>query len=207
MAKLSQDEHDRRVAEVQQMLLTVRRSTTVQRNIAERYGITTRQARTWIQRAYAKWREDEKALGTPEQVREARRDKARDTYETVIGIALNRTEVVKNEDGEVVLDEQEFLANGNRNPSYKRPLTRPRPDLVRVVTALLGIRHLDGLDQPTKLELEFTGLEERLPDLDSMSDVARAHLVAGLEAIAPGGDLRKLAGDLFNADRRALKTN
>lgn len=205
---MSQDEHDKRVAETQQLLLTVRRDAHVQRQLADRWDITHRQARNWIRKAYAKWAADAKEHGDPIEVREARRNKARETYETVIAIAFNRTEVVKNDDGEVVLDEREMLPDGRKNPRYKLPIERPKPDLVRVVTALLGMRHLDGLNEPTKLEVDITGtLEERLPDLDSLPQGVRDHLVAGLEKLAPNGDLRKLAGELFSADRRHAKLN
>lgn len=200
-------EWDARLAEVEQMMLTVRRPTVVQRQLAEKYGVTTRTVRKWIAKVDAKWAEHAAQFACPDDVREARRNKARETYELVISLALARTEVVKNEDGSVAFDDREYLTDGSKNQNYKRPITRAKPDLVRAVTAMLGIRHLDGLDAPKKTELAITGIGDRLPDLDSLPQSVRDHLVAGLEQLAPNGDLRKLAGDLFTSNARAEKLN
>jgi hypothetical protein len=198
------------LADVEQIMLTVRRPLLVQQHIATRFGVSLRTARRYVSEVYKKWRDHEKQFDTAPALRESRRNNARATFELVVALAINRTEVVKNEDGKVLLDEREFLGDPalkQRNPAFKLPVTRPKPDLMRVIHALNAWRHLDGLDEPLKAQLNIVGLGESLPDLDAMPEEARRHLVAGLEAMAPGGDLRKLAGDLFTSSARAAKLN
>lgn len=184
------------LADVEQLLLTVRRPTLVERQIAERYKVTQRTARKYMKAVYDKWAEHAKQFDSKPELREARRNQVRETIQLVIAVALARTEVVKNEDGSVVLDDREHLPDGRRNSAYKTPLTRPRPDLQRVVAAINSQRKLDGLDEPFKLELSGD-LGDRLPDVADLPHEVRQHLVRGLEALAPGGDLRKLAGELL----------
>lgn len=175
--------------------------------IGRRWKLEKRQVQRYMQKVRQRWEEQATFAPKPE-VREYRRNHTRATLDAIIHDSLMRTEIVKNEDGSVVMDEREYMQDGlTKNPNYKRPLTRPNPDRRAALYAVRLLASLDGLNEPIKSQLEVTGLGERLPDLDSLNPDAHRLLVAALEAQAPNGDLRKLAGELFTSHARTSKLN
>lgn len=197
---------ERCIAETEDAMLKLRSPHRVHEYIGRKWKIEKRQVQRYMEKVRAKWREQAARTPTPE-LREQRRDYMRATLDHMIHDSLMRTEVVKDADGNPLLDDREFLADGSRNPNYKRPVTRPAPDRRAALYALRLLKDLDGLDEPVKSQVEVLGLADKLPDLDSIPNGPREHLVAALEAMAPDGDLRKLAGELFVAGARANKLN
>lgn len=205
MPKKAPEEMERRLAYCEEVMLIGGPQYRQEQLIAQRFGVSPRQARNYQVKVRERWRARRESI--PEDVRQERRQRSRERLELILATAMNRTEVVKNADGEVVLDDREHLPDGSRNPNFRKPFTRPAPYLAAAIRADKALRELDGLNEPFKVQHEHTGLVERLPDLASVPATARRHLEAAVEAMAPDGDLRKLAADLFVVEKRASRLN
>lgn len=188
-------------------MVKLRSEYRIHQYIMAKWKVSKRTVERWEKEVRAQWAAAAEAEPDPQKRRERRRNQMRADLDTAMAEAMNRTMIVKDSDGNPMLDPREMLPTGEKNPNYQRPITRPHPDIQRFLHACNQLRHLDGLDEPAKAQLHVTGLGDSLPDLDSLPEVARKHLVAGLHAMAPDGDLRKLAGDLFAASAKAERLN
>lgn len=192
MAKITQEEQAERMAFCAEQMIRQRSSYRVEQSMHARFGMDARTARRYMQRVRLARRSEASAID-----KDLRRDEARAAFETIFVLAINRTQLVKNEDGSVVLDQRPKLPNGQANPNYQMPLTRQNADLQRATHAQREIVHLDGLNEPTKAELKIDGDVGLMPDLKNFGPAAATALGDFLKEIAPGGDISKLAGDIF----------
>ena len=197
---------ERIMADTEEAMVRLRSPFKVWEYIGRRWKLDKRQVQRYMAKVRERWETSASFAPKPE-VREYRRNLMRATLDSMMSESLMRTEVIRNDDGTVVLDEREHTPDGQKNPNYRKPFTRPAPDRRAALYAARLLASLDALNEPIKSMLEVTGLGERLPDLDSLPDAARKHLVAALEAQAPDGDLRKLAGELFASNARAARLN
>lgn len=124
-------------ADVEEYLVRVRSHTKIKRALAEKYDVKPRQVSTWIAEVHARWRAQ--AGG---EDRDLKRDAMRVVLNELLSLAMNRTEIVRDKDGKVVVD-----------PATGQPARRARPDVQRALHATHQLRALDGLDSPTKVAL------------------------------------------------------
>jgi hypothetical protein len=211
MPKMSPDRKERMLAETEEAMLKLRVPYRVHEHIGRKWSIEKRQVQRLVAEVERRWRERSKSLDKIE-MRELRRDRQRETLDMMIQDALMNQVPVKNEDGSVVLDDREFITDRETggqvaNPNWKKPFMRPAPDRRSALYALRLLANLDALNEPIKATLDIPQLGDQLPDLDSLPDDAHKKLVQALEAMAPDGDLRKLAGELFSGSARRARLN
>lgn len=130
--------HEEHLAETEQALVRLRAKYRVQQHLVTKYGIAPRTARKWIEAVRRRW-----GAEAEQTDRTAKRNEMRATLNELLHQALNKTIVVKNPDGTVVVD-----------PQSGRPVVKLQPDLQRALHASAQLRALDGLDAPTKHVVE-----------------------------------------------------
>jgi hypothetical protein len=124
-------------ADTEEYLVRIRSHTKVKRALADKYDVRPDTVKSWIAEVHKRWR----AAASTED-RDARRDAMRVTLNELLSMAMNRTELVRDADGKVVID-----------PTTNQPARRTRPDVQRALHATHQLRALDGLDSPTKVAL------------------------------------------------------
>jgi hypothetical protein len=125
-----------RLVEVETLLTRRVGSRRIEKLLAERWSLTTRQVRHYIARVRRTWEAEASSEG-----REAKRDAMRASLDDLYANAMGRTEIVRDAKGSPILDPQ------------GKPLVRPNPDTKTAVRAAAEIIRLDGLAAPTKVEV------------------------------------------------------
>jgi hypothetical protein len=183
-AQFSKEAKEEAVSYAAELMIRLRSSYQVQKNLVAKYQISTRTARRLMTAVRERWAEERKNTDDVE-LHETRRDRERETLNTTIALALGRTQVVKNDDGTVVLDKQ------------GRPVVRANPDLQKVLHAVRVMMDLDGLSKPIKAKITVDGEITAMPNLKDLGPQAAQALEGFLKTIAPEQDVAKLAGDWF----------
>lgn len=189
MGRVSKQEHEERLAETEQALVRLRSSYRVEQHLAKKFGVDERTARKWMAAVRKRWRE-----AAVEVDRQAHRDELAATLNEVIFQAMNKSFIVKNEDGTVVLD-----ANPN-SPTFGKPVVKANPDLQRVLHAVSQLRSMFGTDSPTVTKVQVSPDLESMPDVSKMGPEGAKAMEAWLKTIAPSGDIAALAGEWFTFD-------
>lgn len=148
--RLSNGERERRIRDTENHLIRLGRTRAVEEALSKRYGVARRTVRKWIQWVRAEWaeqaKEEEKALGMT--IREARRLQHRQMLQDLWAQAASRTEVVRDKEGNVVMEERD---------GDTRPAVRPNPNYHAMLQASKQLRYLDALDQPAVKHVHMTG--------------------------------------------------
>jgi hypothetical protein len=171
------------------MMIRLRSFHKTVQTVRQKYGVNERTVAIWISKVRAQWRA-EASKRDPEEAR----DDIRETLNAILALALGRSQVVKDAEGNPVMREQ-ILPDGR---VIKEPAVRANPDLQRAIHALRDIMHLDGLARPLTAQIRVDHEVAKLPDLAKAggAEAARA-LQMYLAAIAPGADVSELAGEWF----------
>lgn len=194
MSRASQEVFAARLAETEQTMIRLRSSYRVEQALSQKYNVQRRQVRRWMQQVRKKWKEE--ASGE-EQDRTTLRADMDKTLNEIIAQAFTRTVVVKDADGNPMLD-----PNPNSN-TYGKPIIKANPDLQRALHALIQLRALHALDQPAQIhhKVDVSADLKKLPTVAALTDSAREKLRDLLKEVSPGGDLMALAGDWFDDKR------
>lgn len=137
MARTDNDEIARRLDEVETLMARRLSTSKVCQWAAAKYSITERQARKYVQKIRERWAAESSTVD-----RAAKRDQLRATAESIVAHALSRSEVVRDADGNPIVD-----------PTTNRPLVREVPDLKTAIRGADVLARLDGLYQD-KLRVE-----------------------------------------------------
>ena len=188
MARVTKEVMAEQLAYTAELMVRLRSSYRVEQSLNGRYGCDERTARRWMQRV----REMRRAEASTINVDNAR-DDMRDSLNAVAALALGRSQVVKNDDGSVVMTRQ-TKPDGTvvEQPTYK-----PNPDLQRALHALRELIHLDALASPTTQTIKVDADIGVMPDLKKMGPQAAKALEAFVKEISPGGKISELAGEWF----------
>lgn len=190
--RVSPEEYDYRLSETAKLLVRRRGYLDVERELAKKFNVDMRTCRKWIRAVKERWRQD----ASTEDADESRADLIAQ-LDAVLTQAWNHAEPIKNGAGEIVLDEAEFLPDGQRNPGYKKPLMRPAARIQHILHAVSQLRALKGADKPVKQHLELSGDINAMPDVSVLPDAVAEALRKALTEGAPGGSLHALAGEWF----------
>lgn len=188
MSKASKDQVDERLRDTERLLIRRRSYSDVERELANKHGVTKRTARKWIQQVRARWREESDAEDAPEA-----RAALVEQLNAVISDAWNHREVVKDGDGKVVLDQNPA------SPGYGKPILKPSPRHQQILHAVSQLRALQGADKPAKAVVTLD--LPPLPDVGALPDSVQDSLRKALEAVAPNGDVRQLAGEWIREEK------
>ncbi|MEQ8721011.1 MAG: hypothetical protein RID81_07020 [Sandaracinaceae bacterium] len=125
-------ELERRLEYVEERLVLRLSTARVQREVAERYGVTTRTARDYIRKVRDRWNEE---ASTEDRVE--RRNHMRASVNDIFVQAMTRRVPVLERGGAPVLEED---PDGG-----SRPVEREEPDLKTAIRAAETLCRLDGL--------------------------------------------------------------
>jgi hypothetical protein len=194
MPKVPPETKARQLAETEEAMVKLRSEFRILDHIGRKWSVAPRTVQRWMKEVRDRWRAEASARPSDE-IRDQRRDDMRKTLGTIVTEAMTRVVQAKDGDGKWLVDEK------------GKPVMRLLPDLQRALHALAQLRHLDGLDAPQRAEISVTGVGDQLPDLAALPQAARDALEAGITALAPNGDLRQLAAELFAVRAREAKAN
>jgi hypothetical protein len=192
--KVSRLVYEERLAACEQAMIRLRSAHRVEQEMKAKFGVDDRTARKWMRAIKKKWKEEAEAEGYDRTTMRVEMDR---TLNEVLAAAMNRTIIVKDKDGNPMLDQ-----NPN-SPTYGKPLVKANPDLQRVLHACIQLRALHSLDQPTRAHVTVA------PDITASLDIeklikdkpdAQEHLKKLLESVSPDGTLGALAGEWFRTD-------
>lgn len=189
MGKASKDQLDERLRDTERLLVRRRSYSDVERELSGTHKVSKRTARKWITAVRARWRA-EADTETADDSRAALIAQ----LDAVIASAWSHAEVVKNDDGTVVVD----MDPSSRG--YGKPVLKPAPKHQQVLHAVTQLRALLGADKPNRTIVTLDGDLNMLPDLPVLPETVEKQLRSALQAIAPGGDLRQLAGEWFKQE-------
>lgn len=191
MARTTQEIYAQRLAETEQTMIRLRSSYRVEKHLAEKFGVLPRQVRRWMHQIRVKWKAE---ATTEDQDREALRAEMHQTLNDILAQAMQRTVIVKDADGNPLLDQ-----------ATKRPIVKSNPDLQRALHACIQLRNLHALDEPAKSHVKVTMSTDlnALPNYDALKPEHVEKLREIVTAIAPNGDLKDLAGEWFREDKPA----
>ncbi len=184
MARVSKEEYEERLAETEQAMIRLRSAYRVEATLARKYNVDQRTVRKWMKAVRDRW----KANASEVDVDERREDVAA-MVNDVIFQAMNRSFIVKNPDGTVVLD-----------PATGKPVVKANPDLQKVLHAISHLRAIYGVDATSTIKVKVSPDVTKLPDFTKLPPEALPHMEELLKSIAPDGDLGKLAGEWFTFD-------
>jgi hypothetical protein len=183
-----------RLAFTAEMMVRLRSSRRVEVEVSKRFGVDPRTVRAWMKRVRELRREE---MGAVDRI--MARDDMRESLNTAAALAIGRMHVVKDKDGNPIMEDFIDPATGQ---VLKRVAMRANPDLQRFLHACRELVHLDGLAEeapsaPIKVEVEAT----KLPDLAKLPPAtarkAADALARYVQAVAPNGDASAIAGDWF----------
>lgn len=136
---------ERRLEEVEELLVRRVRTPKVEAHCAKKYGVSTRMVRKYIRRVRDRWAEEAAALGP--RAREERRAQMRATLETILSEALMRQVPLKDAVGTPMI-----------NPATGKPHMVASPDHRSALHACRQLAHLDALEEPKVQHLHHSGI-------------------------------------------------
>lgn len=205
MSRASVEDYAARLAETEQAMIRLRSSFRVEQALCSKYGVSPRNVRRWMHQVRKKWKVE--AAGE-ELDRTNQRQDMHSTLNEILFQALNRTQVVKDANGDPILDPASIVRDVAGNPVLDangrmsgRPMVKANPDLQRALHACIQIRGLHALDEPTKnkVEIDLSKDLKQLPDLGALKPDSVEMLRALIKSVAPDGDLKQLAGDWYKS--------
>lgn len=185
--RVSQEEYEEQLAETETAIVRLRSAYRVEQHLAKKFNKDPRTCRKWMQVVRQRWRES-----AVEVDKEAHRNDIAATLNEVIFQAMNKSYIVKNDDGTVVVDQ-----NPN-SPGFGKPIVKSNPDLQRVLHGVVQLRALFGTDESTSIAVRVSKDVDAMPDLSKLSPEGVKHLEGFLKTVAPDGDIAKLAGEWFD---------
>lgn len=194
--RISKEEYEYRLAETAKLLVRRRGYLDVERELARRFGVDMRTTRKWIRAVKERW----KAEASEEDVEASRADLVAQ-LDAVITAAWNHVEVVKDKDGNPLLDQNQTLTDGSPNPGYLKPIVRPAARVQHVLHAVSQLRALKGADKPVTKHVQLDADLNVMPDIGVLPDKVADGLRKALSDMAPDGDIRKLAGEWFTDNK------
>lgn len=181
-----------RLAFTAEMMVRLRSAYRVQLEVSKHFGVTTRAVRGWMKRV-RELRRDEDDVTT----RIMKRNDMRASFDMAASLAISRTQVVKDKDGNPVMEE---VWDPRANQVVRRVAMRPNPDLQKFLHACRELVHLDGLaetapTQPIKVEVE----QAKIPDLAKLPPAVAAKAAEAMRGYvqALGGTVDAVAGEWF----------
>lgn len=187
MPRVAQEQYEEQLAETEAAMVRLRSSYRVETTLAKKFSVHPRTVRKWMAAVRKRWK-----ASASEIDRESHRNDLAATLNEVIFQAMNKSFIVKNDDGTVVVD------TNPASPTYGKPIVKANPDLQRVLHGVMQLRSLYGVDAPAKAIVAHLSPDiDRMPDLTNLPEAGRAGLEAMLKSVAPNGDLTQLAGDWF----------
>lgn len=126
---------DERIDVAEGLLVQGKPIWQVVNELAQKYRVTPRQAREYVQRVRERWAREAGALD-----RSAQRDEARASVKDIYNRAISQTQVLRDPKGKPVVD------------AKKKPILIPAPDLRGALRAQQILIALDGLAAPIKVE-------------------------------------------------------
>ena len=188
--RISLEEMELRLAETSRLLVRRRSYVDVERDLARMYGVNARTARKWIRKVKERW----KAEADVEGADDARVDLVQQ-LDAVLAAAWTNMVIVKNKEGDPILDENPTLPNGAPNPGYKKPLVRNEPKVQHILHAVSQLRAIKGVDRPAKSHVTIDGDLNVMPDISALPEAVAEQLRKELEKLSPDGKLTTLAGE------------
>lgn len=185
--RVTQEVYEEQLAETEQAITRLRSGYRVEQHLARKFKVNPRTARKWMQVVRQRWRD-----AAVEVDKEAHRNDIAAILNDVIFQAANKSLIVKNDDGTVVVD-----TNPN-SPGFGKPIVKSNPDLQRVLHAVIQLRSLYGTDATTTVAVRVSKDLDAMPDLSKLSPEGVQHLEGLMKTIAPDGDISKLAGEWFD---------
>lgn len=185
---LKREEQDRRHLDAEKLLIR-RGYVGAVAELCKIYPIEERTAKRYLAKVREKWRETS-SIATVEDMR----DEVRAQIEAVAAAAWNKTAIVKNKDGTVVVDQDPNSA------TFGKPMVKAEADTKTVLRTISHRRALDGLDKPVMQHVKLDSDVTAMPDIAALPDAVADKLRKELTALAPDGDLRKLAGEWFKQE-------
>jgi hypothetical protein len=182
--KVSAEELELRLSETARLLIRRRSYTEVERELSNRYSVDARTTRRWIRKVKDRWRAEADVEGAGD----ARADLVQQ-LDAVLASAWSHMVIVKDADGNPVVDQNPS------SPGFGKPLVRNEPKTQQILHAISQLRALKGADRPIQAKITLDGDINLMPDVSVLPDEVAAQLRKALEAVAPDGDLRKLAGE------------
>lgn len=189
MPRVPKEVYEERLAETEQAIVRLRSSYRVETTLAKKYNVDARTVRKWMTEVRKRWK-----AAAIEVDRDAHRNELAATLNEVVFQAMNKSFIVKNADGSVVLD------TNPASPTYGRPVVKANPDLQRVLHAVSQLRSLYGVDAPIKSHVTLAPDLDAMPDLSKLDKDGQDKLEAFLKSVAPGGDITALAGQWFTTE-------
>lgn len=142
-----------KLRDTERHLVSLGHRASVVEVLSKKYSVTSYTVESWINKVRRRWakqaEEEEKALGVP--LREGRRTHLRFMLLEIHAKASARTEVVRDKNGNVVIE------NG-------RPVVRPNPNLQASLQVMRQLRALDALDAPRVQHVHHSGSVETTVD-------------------------------------------
>ncbi len=161
MGRITKLEYESRIADTEEHIVRLRSSPRIIRVMAAKYRVDPKSVANWIREVYDRW-----AAEATEVNREARRNEMRATLNTVVSMALNKSTVLKDINGNPMID-----------AVTQKPITRALPDIKSVLDATKQLRALDGLDAPVRVDARLDG--------DSSLKLDGSSLINALKGITP----------------------
>jgi hypothetical protein len=183
-----------RIAYTGELMTRLRSSYRVELEASKHFGVTRRAVRKWMAKVREMRREESSGID-----RLMARDDMRAAFNLAGALAIGRTQVVKDKDGNPVMEE---VFDPRANQVVKRVAMRPNPDIQRFLHAMRELVHLDGLAEeapsaPIKVEVE----QARIPELSKLPPAVAAKAAAAMQAyvaaLSPDGKLDSVAGEWF----------
>jgi hypothetical protein len=193
--RVSKEELELRLAETARLLVRKRSYMDVERELAARFGVDMRTARKWIRTVKRAWTE----AADVESAEDARADLIAQ-LDAVLTEAWNHKEIVRDKEGNPVLDQNATLTDGRPNPGYQKPLVMSKPKIQNILHAVSQLRALRGADRPIKHSVKLDADINAMPDIEAIPDAVQSELRKELEKLTNNGDLRSLAGEWFRKD-------
>lgn len=186
--KASKELRQEQLAYCEEMMIRLRDGAKVTKACVEKYLVNPRTVTAWMHEVRNRRRHANANIDHEEA-----RDDVRATLNVVVAIALGKTTLARNKDGDVALD-----GNGN-------PIRVAAPDLQRATTALRDLVDLDGLNKPGEVKVTVDGEVSVMPDLKTLGPDVAVAIQGLLKTLAPDADVAKLAGEWFKFDGESEK--
>lgn len=190
--RITKEIHDEHITECERAMVRLRAFNRVSAHLRKKYDVTERTVVRWVAEVRKRWAAEQDPID-----RTAARNEMRRTLNEAVFEAMNKTAVVRNPDGTVVL-----------NSVTGKVEVRQQPDLQRMLYATSQLRALDGLDAPVKMKIDTNAsgvLVVGTPAVTAESwhekygkveqpelppdDATKADDAAAAEAVVLGGDL------------------
>lgn len=131
-------EIDKRIDVAESLLVLCKPIWQVERELARKYKVSTRQAREYIRRVRERWKRESGTLD-----REARRDAMRASVSMIFEKSMALEKVLIDRKGKPI-----------KKPKTKKLMTIPTPDLECALRAGQVLIQLDGLQGPAQIEVK-----------------------------------------------------